>query len=55
MTVQILKLTNGDKRFNIVHDKDKFKLMVFGRFAIGIELDRNQAQLLKLWLEEHLK
>ena len=55
MTVQILKIEIGDKRLNISHDKDKFKLMIFGRFAIGVELDRNQAHLLKLWLEEHLK
>jgi len=55
MSSKELKLINGDKRLNISHDKDKFKLIVFGRFAIGIELDRNQAHLLKLWLEDNLK
>ena len=55
MSSKELRLINGDKHLNIINDKDKFKLMVFGRFVNGIELDRNQAHLLKLWLEEHLK
>jgi hypothetical protein len=55
MSVQQLRFDDRDKIFKITHDKDKFKIMIFGLFAIGVELDRSQAHLLMLYLQEHLK
>ena len=52
MSVDILIFSNTYDQFKFSVEDDKIKIDVNGQSNY---IDRNQAYLLKLWLEEHLK
>jgi len=52
MSCKELKLTTASVNLEASKVLDSFKIKIG---VMAIYLDRNQAHLLKLWLEEHLK
>lgn len=60
MSVEMLKLIDNDASAQLVasHADDNFVFVIDAKYnphSIILDLDRNQAEQLKLWLEEHLK
>lgn len=56
MSVEQLNLVNGPMSLTFTSSNDKVLLIISSYVTLGgMKLDRNEAHLLMLWLQEHLK